>query len=57
MQVDDQEASIPPRVEFTVENPTVDLETYVGGSEGFSRIRRLMFIAKHCPSMQVEALK
>lgn len=40
-----------------VENPTLDLETYVQGYSGLARLSRLMFVAQHCPCLRLEALK
>lgn len=58
MQVDDPDAGGAPRSsDFTVENPNFDLEAYGNSYAGLAKIRRLLFIAKHCPSLQVDALK
>ncbi|KAE8752379.1 hypothetical protein FOCC_FOCC000851 [Frankliniella occidentalis] len=42
---------------YIVRNPTLDLETYANSYKSLARLHRLMFIATHCPSMRVEALK
>ncbi|XP_069397985.1 COP9 signalosome complex subunit 1 isoform X2 [Ovis canadensis] len=46
-----------PDVNYVVENPTLDLEQYAASYSGLMRIERLQFIADHCPSLRVEALK
>jgi len=45
------------RVFYNIENPSIDLETYVQGYSGLSRLYRLRFIAHHCPVLRIEALK
>ncbi|KAF4524160.1 hypothetical protein B566_EDAN010615 [Ephemera danica] len=42
---------------FVVENPSLDLEAYAASYVGLAKLHRLMFIAEHCPSLRVEALK
>ncbi|XP_059476353.1 COP9 signalosome complex subunit 1 isoform X2 [Neocloeon triangulifer] len=42
---------------FIVENPTLDLESYAANYSGLAKLHRLIFIADHCPSLKVEALK
>lgn len=42
---------------YVVENPTLDLETYAASYTGFAKLYRLMFVADHCPSLRIEALK
>ncbi|CAL8100263.1 unnamed protein product [Orchesella dallaii] len=42
---------------FTVENPTLDLESYINSYNGMAKLLRLIHIADHCPSLKVEALK
>ncbi|XP_050392153.1 COP9 signalosome complex subunit 1 isoform X1 [Patella vulgata] len=42
---------------FNVENPTIDLEQYAGQYIGLARIHRLLFIADHCPTLKIEALR
>lgn len=34
-----------------------DLDSYIAGYTGHTRVDRLLLIAKHCPSMAVDALK
>ncbi|XP_075225012.1 COP9 signalosome subunit 1b isoform X2 [Lycorma delicatula] len=42
---------------YLVENPTLDLEAYANSYTGLARLYRLMYIADHCPSLRIEALK
>lgn len=42
---------------YVVENPTLDLETYAASFTGLAKLHRLIFIANHCPSLRLEALK
>lgn len=42
---------------YTVENPSIDLESYANSYTGLARLYRLIFIADHCPSLRLEALK
>ncbi|XP_059613641.1 COP9 signalosome complex subunit 1b isoform X1 [Phlebotomus argentipes] len=42
---------------YVVENPTLDLEVYANSYTGLAKSYRLMFIADHCPSLRLEALK
>ncbi|XP_014223836.1 COP9 signalosome complex subunit 1 isoform X1 [Trichogramma pretiosum] len=42
---------------FIVENPTLDLEVYANSYTGLARLFRLIYIADHCPSLRIEALK
>jgi COP9 signalosome complex subunit 1 len=42
---------------FNVENPTLDLETIANSHSGLNKIQRLLFIADHCQSLRIEALK
>ncbi|XP_077864097.1 COP9 signalosome complex subunit 1-like [Saccoglossus kowalevskii] len=42
---------------YAVENPTMDLEAYAAQYSGLAKINRLLFIAVHCPSFRIEALK
>ena len=58
MQVDDPESGgeAPPS-DFTVDPPNFDLEGYANGYEGLAKVRRLMFVAKHCPGLQLDALR
>ena len=56
MQVD-EEGGPGHTSDFTVENPNFDLDAYANSYDSLAKIRRLMFIAKHCPSLSTEALK
>lgn len=42
---------------FNVENASLDLESYAASYTGLSKIQRLLFVANHCPALQIEALK
>lgn len=42
---------------FIVENPTLDLEMYTANYSGLMKTERLMFVAKHAPSLRVEAYR
>lgn len=42
---------------YIVENPTMDLEVYANSYTGLSKLYRLTYIADHCPSLRLEALK
>lgn len=42
---------------YIVENPTLDLETYATSYTGLAKLHRLIFIANHCPTLRLEALK
>ncbi|ESO84218.1 hypothetical protein LOTGIDRAFT_184282 [Lottia gigantea] len=42
---------------YVVENPTLDLEQYSAQYTGLAKLHRLMFVADHCPSLRVEALR
>jgi len=42
---------------FTVDNPSLDLETYASSYSGLAKLQRLQFIAEHCPLLRIEALK
>jgi len=44
-------------VNFSVENPTLDLDTYAASYSNLGRLLRLQFVARHCPVLRVEALK
>ena len=41
------------RVNYNIENPTIDLEAYAQGYTGLAAIYRLRFIAHHCPILRV----
>ncbi|XP_015111870.1 COP9 signalosome complex subunit 1 [Diachasma alloeum] len=42
---------------YIVENPTLDLEVYANSYTGLAKLYRLIYIADHCPSLRIEALK
>lgn len=42
---------------FVVENATLDLETYASSYSGLMKTERLLFVAKHAPSLRAEALR
>ncbi|PNF31628.1 COP9 signalosome complex subunit 1 [Cryptotermes secundus] len=42
---------------YIVENPSLDLEAYGNSYIGLARLYRLMYIADHCPTLRIEALK
>lgn len=42
---------------FAVENPTLDLEVYANSYTGLAKLYRLIYLADHCPSLRLEALK
>lgn len=44
-------------VDFEINNPSIDLDTYISGFTGLMRISRLVFLAEHCPTIRVDALK
>lgn len=57
MQVDDPESAAAPPSDFTVEPQNFDLEGYAASYKGLAKVRRLLFVAKHCPSLQLDALR
>lgn len=42
---------------YVVENPSLDLEAYAGSYAGLARLYRLAYVAEHCPSLRIDALK
>lgn len=42
---------------FIVQNATIDIDTYASNYRDTIKIQRLMFIAKHCPSIAADALR
>lgn len=42
---------------FMVEDPTLDLESYANSYTGLSKLFRLIYIADHCPTLRLEAIK
>ncbi|XP_003383480.1 PREDICTED: COP9 signalosome complex subunit 1-like [Amphimedon queenslandica] len=58
MQVDDPDGPQDAPSNFVVDPPSnFDLESYASGYEGPAKIKRLMFVAKHCPSLSEDALR
>lgn len=44
-------------VDFEINNSSIDLDTYSSGFTGLMRINRLIFLAEHCPTIRIDALK
>lgn len=42
---------------YIVENSSLDLEAYASSYTGLARLYRLVYVAEHCPSLRIEALK
>lgn len=42
---------------YSIDNPTIDLDFYANSYTGLAKLHRLIFIADHCPSLRLEALK
>ena len=42
---------------YSIENPSIDLDYYANSYTGLAKLHRLIFIADHCPSLRLEALK
>ncbi|KAI9204230.1 putative cop9 signalosome complex subunit [Polychytrium aggregatum] len=40
-----------------VDNPSLDLETYISNYAGHAKINRLLYIAERCPSLQLDAYR
>ncbi|XP_041362526.1 COP9 signalosome complex subunit 1-like isoform X1 [Gigantopelta aegis] len=60
MQVDaapEENDNVEEEQHYTVENPSVDLEQYSAQYTGLAKLNRLVFIAEHCPSLKIEALR
>ncbi|KAF6017632.1 GPS1 [Bugula neritina] len=59
MQVDDgTEGEVSEAEELVVvQNPSLDLDTYIASYQGMAKLQRLLFIADRCPSLQHEALR
>lgn len=55
MQVDEEGGLS--HTEFNIENPNFDLEAYSNSFKGLARVRRLMFVARHCSTLAADALK
>ena len=56
MQVD-EDGALSHSNDFIIDNPNFDIDQYASSYKGLAKIRRLMFIAKHCPSLRVDALR
>ncbi|XP_031571360.1 COP9 signalosome complex subunit 1-like [Actinia tenebrosa] len=59
MQVDiapevDQQAA---EDNFIIEAATIDLDVYASNYIGLTKLSRLMFVAKHCPALEIDALR
>lgn len=57
MQVDLPENEHDLNQDFVVLNPRLDLDVYIASYKGVTKLQRLMFIAKHCPSYAIDALR
>jgi len=44
-------------IPYVVENPTLDLDSYISSFGGLAKLYRLIYVADHCPSLKYEALK
>lgn len=43
--------------DFEINNASIDLDMYISGFNGLMRINRLVFLAEHCPSIRIDALR
>ncbi|XP_033630470.1 COP9 signalosome complex subunit 1-like isoform X2 [Asterias rubens] len=59
MQVDMQPegSDSPEELTYTVDNPTMDVDSYAMWYSGLAKINRLLFVAAHCPTLKIEALR
>ncbi len=57
MQVDEEDAVSHSSSDYNVDNPNFDLEGYSSSFCGLARVKRLLFVAQHCSSLKVDALK
>lgn len=57
MQIDPEDNENNEDEVYVVENPTLDLEVYANSYSGLAKLNRLMYVADHCPSLRLEALK
>lgn len=60
MQVDgapEENDNIEDEPKYIVDNPSLDLEQYASQYTGLARLQRMMYIADHCLSLRVEALR
>lgn len=42
---------------FIIESATLDLDVYASNYTGLTKLNRLLFVAKHCPALEVDALR
>ena len=49
--------SVPYNPDFEINNAAIDLDMYISGFQGLIRINRLLFLAEHCPSIRIDALR
>lgn len=42
---------------FFIESSTLDLDVYASNYTGLTKLNRLLFVAKHCPSLEIDALR
>lgn len=42
---------------FVVESTTLDLDYFSSNYTGLAKLKRLLFVAKHCPSLELDALR
>lgn len=42
---------------FIIESTTLDLDYFSSNYAGLTKLKRLLFIAKHCPSLELDALR
>lgn len=57
MSQDEQIQEVTIEMSYYVENPTIDLEVYIGSYVGLAKLSRLLYIADHCIHLRIEALK
>uniref|UniRef100_A0A2C9JNF0 PCI domain-containing protein n=1 Tax=Biomphalaria glabrata TaxID=6526 RepID=A0A2C9JNF0_BIOGL len=59
MQVDvvEENQNVEEEQHYVVENATIDLDHYASQYVGLARLNRLLFIAEHCNSLKIEALR
>ena len=56
MQVD-EDGAISHSNDFSIDNPNFDLDAYAQSYDSLTKVRRLLFIAKHCPSLRVDSIR
>jgi len=57
MALDNEPAGAAAASDLIVQHSSLDLENYLSAYTGRTRLKRLQFIAKQCPSLRVEALR